>query len=109
MRRKRVRTPSPLGSARDGRPFSYDGSGNPPTLIFGLPDRMKSVPYFINELLNDDGQRSYLVLDPKGELAAMASERRRKASEVKLINPYGVSEVPCDSWNPLGDLDGNQT
>jgi len=105
---------SPLGFDRDGRPASYtagdDGSGNAPTLIFGPPGTSKTVGLVCPELLDEPGKRSYVVLDPKGEICAITSKYRRRVSNVKIINPDGllVAERPdmkSDQWNPLNDLD----
>ena len=62
------------------------------------------------QLLDDDsGKRSYVVIDPKGEICAVTSRFRRTVSEVKIINPYGllVDERPdmkSDGFNALDDL-----
>jgi type IV secretion system protein VirD4 len=105
----------PLGFDKAGNPVSYnetaDGSGNAPTLVFGPPGSFKSVGLIATQLLDDDGgRRSYVVIDPKGELCAITSRFRRRVSDVKIINPYGllVDERPdmaSDCWNPLGDLE----
>ena len=88
---------APLGFDREGKPISYnkgaDGSGNAPTLIFGPPGSYKTVGLICTELLDEPGKRSYVVLDPKGEIAAITSKYRRKvcgADNVKIINPYGL-------------------
>lgn len=107
----------PLGFDGKERPISYnasaDGSGNAPTLIFGPPGSFKTVGLICSELLDEPGKRSYVVLDPKGEICAITSKYRREmggAENVKIINPYGllVDERPdmtSDCWNPLGDLE----
>src|ERR1700674_1357915 len=107
----------PLGFDRDGRPIAYneshDGSGNAPTLVFGPMGSRKSVGLVATQLLDEPGQRSFVVIDPKGEIAAITANYRRRvcgAANVKIINPYGelVSVRPdlvSDKWNPLVDLD----
>lgn len=105
---------SPLGFERAGRPISYnaddDGSGNAPTLILGPQGSAKTVGLVCTELLDEPGLRSFVVFDPKGEICAITSAYRRRVSNVKIINPYGllVDERPdmaSDRWNPLGDLE----
>jgi type IV secretion system protein VirD4 len=105
---------SPLGFERGGRPINYnaddDGSGNAPTLILGPPGSAKTVGLVCTELLDEPGLRSYVVFDPKGEICAITSAYRRRVSDVKIINPYGllVNERPdmaSDRWNPIGDLE----
>jgi type IV secretion system protein VirD4 len=105
----------PLGFDRSGNPIAYnetaDGSGNAPTLVFGPPGSFKTVGLVVPQLLDDDSaRRSYVVIDPKGEITAITSRFRRRVSDVKIINPYGllVNERPdmaSDCWNPLNDLD----
>jgi type IV secretion system protein VirD4 len=105
----------PLGFDRSGNPISYnetaDGSGNAPTLVLGPPGSAKTVGLVVPQLLDDDsGQRSFLVIDPKGEITAITSRFRRRVSDVKIINPYGLltdvrPDLRSDCWNPLGDLD----
>ena len=101
---------SPLGFTKKGEPIDYDG--NAPTLIFGPQGSFKTVGYVCNALLDDDtGKRSYLVLDPKGEVTAITSKFRRslRGHTAKIINPYGVlidqrPDMKSDGWNPIGDL-----
>jgi type IV secretion system protein VirD4 len=101
---------SPLGFTKKNVPIDYDG--NAPTLIFGPQGSSKTVGYVCNVLLDDDtGKRSYLVLDPKGEVCAITSKFRRslRGHTVKIINPYGVlvdqrPDMISDGWNPIGDL-----
>jgi len=79
---------SPLGFDRDGYPISYDG--NAATLIIGPPGSSKSVGIIAPMLLDDPGLRSFVVIDPKGEMAAITSRYRRRVSDVMIINPYGL-------------------
>jgi type IV secretory pathway TraG/TraD family ATPase VirD4 len=79
---------SPLGFDRFGNPISYDG--NAATLIIGPPGSSKSVGIIAPMLLDDPGERSFVVIDPKGEIAAITSRYRRSVSDVKIINPYGL-------------------
>lgn len=105
----------PLGFDRSGNPISYnettDGSGNAPTLVLGPPGSAKTVGLVVPQLLDDDGgRRSYVVICPKGEVTAISSRFRRRVSDVKIINPYGLladerPDMASDCWNPLADLD----
>jgi type IV secretion system protein VirD4 len=102
---------SPLGFTRKGSPVAYDG--NAATLIFGPPGSSKTVGVVVNQLLDEPGRRSFVVIDPKGEVAAITARYRRRvcgAANVKIINPYGLlvdqrPDLKSDRWNPLGDLD----
>jgi hypothetical protein len=105
----------PLGFDRAGKPVDYsardDGNGNAPTVVIGPPGSNKTVGLVVPQLLDDDsGKRSYVVLDPKGEICAITSKFRRTVSDVKIINPYGLladerADMASDGFNPLGDLD----
>ena len=79
---------SPLGFDRNGNPISYNG--NAATLIIGPPGSSKSVGVIVPMLLDDAGLRSFVVIDPKGEAAAITSRYRRTVSDVQIINPYGL-------------------
>ena len=53
---------------------------------------------------------SALVVDPKGENARITARRRGKGAhglgqDVYVLDPFGVSGVPCSSFNPLGEID----
>ena len=79
----------PLGFTKDGKPHAWPGSAA--TLVFGPPGSGKTVKLICNQLLDDDsGKRSYVVIDPKGEVCAITSKFRRKVGDVKIINPYGL-------------------
>jgi len=97
----------PLGFDANGAPLAYHG--DTPTLIFGPPGSFKTVGVIATQLLDDESKRSYVVIDPKGEVCAITSKFRRRVSDAKIINPYQllVAERPdmkSDGWNPLGDL-----
>lgn len=70
----------------------------------------KGVSLIIPNLLLYDG--SALVIDPKGENARITARRRGKGAnghglgqDVHVLDPFGVSGVPCSSFNPLSELD----
>jgi type IV secretion system protein VirD4 len=87
----------PLGFDRSGRPIAYnashDGSGNAPALVFGPQGSRKTVGLIATQVLDEPGERSLIVIDPKGEIAAITANYRRRvcgADNVKIINPYGL-------------------
>lgn len=101
----------PLGFDSKGRPIAC--GGNLPTLIMGAMGSNKTVGHVALQLLDDDsGNRSYIVLDPKGEVCALTCKYRRKVcgkDNVKIINPYGLlakerPDMKSDGWNPLAHL-----
>jgi type IV secretory pathway TraG/TraD family ATPase VirD4 len=77
----------PLGFDRKtGRALAYEG--NAPVLVIGPPGSNKTVGIVMNQLLDDVSGRSYIVMDPKGEVCAVTSRFRRSIGEVK-------SSIPC--------------
>jgi type IV secretion system protein VirD4 len=82
-------------------------SGERHLLVFGLNGAGKSTRFLIENLVTLK-DRSLVVFDVKGELAAQTARTRRKicgAQNVKIINPYGVVGMPSDGYNPLAILD----
>ena len=67
---------SALGFTRKGVPIEYDGNAS--TLIFGPPGSSKTVGVLVNQLLDEPGSRSFVVIDPKGEVAAITARYRRE-------------------------------
>jgi len=94
----------PLGFTRRGKAHAYNGPA--PTVVVAPPGSGKTVKVIANLLLDDDsGRRSYIVIDPKGEVCAITSKLRRKVSAVKVINAYGLltdqrPDMKSDKWNP---------
>jgi hypothetical protein len=87
---------------KTGAPNMFAGERH--LLIFGLNGAGKSTRFLIENLVKLRG-RSIVVFDVKGELAAQTARTRRKFSDVKIINPYGVVGLPSDGYNPLAILD----
>jgi type IV secretory pathway TraG/TraD family ATPase VirD4 len=59
---------------------------------------------------SSSGLRSLYVVDPNGAIGPVTSTHRRRVSDVKIINPFGlhVDErlgMGSSGRNPLGDLD----
>lgn len=66
----------------------------------------KGVSLIVPNLLRYKG--SALVVDPKGENAAITARRRREMGQhVCVLDPFGESGQSSASYNPLGHLDGN--
>jgi type IV secretion system protein VirD4 len=99
-----------LGFEDTGEPIIYEGDA--PVLVLGPPGTKKTTGIVINQLLDDQSRRSYILLDPKGEVCATTSRFRRTLGDVKIINAYGElvdvrPDMASDRWNPLGDLNPN--
>ena len=78
--------------ARRSLNATHDGGGNAPTLILGPPGSKKTVGLVATQLLDEPGKRSFIVVDPKLEIAAITANYRRKVcggNNVKIVNPYG--------------------
>ena len=75
-------------------------------LIHGLNGAGKSTRFLI-ELLATASNRSIVVFDIKGELAWQTAHIRRRYSDVKIINPFGVLRMPSHGYNPLSALNLN--
>jgi type IV secretory pathway TraG/TraD family ATPase VirD4 len=72
--------------------------------LFGVNGAGKSTRVLIDNLVAIR-DRSLVVFDMKGELAAQTPHRaRRRLGDVKIINPYGVVGLPSDGYNPLAAL-----
>lgn len=77
----------------------YRGDGH--TMIIAPPGSGKGQGFVLPNLLTYPG--SMLVVDPKGENAAMTARHRREklGQGVYVIDPFGLSEQPSASFNPL--------
>jgi type IV secretion system protein VirD4 len=75
-------------------------------VLFGLNGAGKSTRFLIELLMTMTG-RSAVVFDIKGELAYQTAAERRRYSNVKIVNPFGVLGMPSDGYNPLSGLDPN--
>jgi type IV secretion system protein VirD4 len=102
--------PIPLGYLSD---LDGDHVGGPlrssterAIVLFGLMGAGKSTRFLIQLLMTMAG-RSMVVIDTKGELAYQTAAERRRYSDVKIINPFGVLGMPSHGYNPLAHLDPN--
>ena len=72
---------------RVGGKIVYEGERH--LLLFGPNGTGKGTRFLIPNLLSIKG-RSILVIDPKGELAAVtAAYRHRAGDDVKILDPFG--------------------
>lgn len=109
------KTPASIGtqgiriglSSESGRPLHYPaGAGH---LITIAPTRTgKGRDVLIPALLEWSG--SCVVVDPKGELAAVTGNFRRRFGEVIVLNPFGIwpaylAALANARYNPLAMLD----
>ena len=98
--------------AQDGVSNKIRYNGERHVLVFGPNGSGKSMRLFVPNLLQMHGARSIVVLDPKGELAAMTAPFRRKVGRVVVLNPFGVftnragyEDLRSEGFNPLASLD----
>jgi type IV secretion system protein VirD4 len=80
-------------------------------LLFGPNGSGKGTRFLMPNLLQMR-DCSMVVIDPKGELAAVTAPYRRTVGEVVIINPFGVlanrpgyDDLKSDGFNPLRTLD----
>src|SRR5208337_381163 len=64
----------------------------------------KGTRFLIPNLLSIE-DRSIVVIDPKGELAAVTADYRRTVGEVVMLNPFNVLGLGSTGFNPLALLD----
>jgi type IV secretion system protein VirD4 len=88
--------------ADTNEPQLYDGERH--ILLFGVNGAGKSTRILIENLVTIQN-RSLVVFDMKGELAAQTMRARRQLGDVKLVNPYNVLDMGSDGYNPLALLD----
>jgi type IV secretion system protein VirD4 len=84
--------------------------GDQHILVFGPNGKGKSTGIVIPHLLQSSGS-SVVVVDPKGELAAVTAEYRRTLGRVVILNPFGVfadrdgyEDMKGGGFNPLAQL-----
>jgi type IV secretion system protein VirD4 len=86
-----------------GGEINYSGERH--LLIFGPNGSGKGTRFLIPNLLTGLTDRSVIVIDPKGELAAVTAAQRCKYGDVIILNPFGVLNIPSAGFNPLAGLD----
>ena len=107
-----VDAPEAVGLGRSlitGRKIRYGGDQH--ILVFGPNGKGKGTRVLMPNLLQMSGS-SLVVVDPKGELAAVTAEYRRTLGRVVIINPFGVladrpryEDLRSNGYNPLARLD----
>jgi type IV secretion system protein VirD4 len=97
------------GPEQFGERQRYSGERN--LLLFGPNGSGKGTRFLMPNLLQMR-DCSMVVIDPKGELAAVTAAYRRTVGEVVIINPFGVladrpgyADLKSDGYNPLLALD----
>ena len=85
-----------------GGKIPYQGERH--LLLFGPNGTGKGTRFLIPNLLTIK-DRSIVVIDPKGELAAVTADYRRTVSDVVMLNPFGVLGLGSEGFNPLAALD----
>jgi type IV secretion system protein VirD4 len=92
-----------------GKRVIFEGRTAPHLLLLGPNGSGKGTRLLIPSLLELTG-RSIVVIDPKGELAAVTAAWRRTVGEVVILNPFGLltdryRDLISAGFNPLAALD----
>jgi type IV secretion system protein VirD4 len=120
-----LRLTLPTASETPQNPFLgyFVGAGGKPTrdalryhgqkhlLTFGTPGANKSMGLVVPNLIQL--RRSAIVIDLKGQLAAITYRHRAAMGRVVVVNPFGEltdlrPELASDGWNPMAQLDPAQ-
>ena len=76
-----------------GGAISLRYKGGKHLLSFGTPGANKSTGLVVPNLAHLP--RSMIVIDPKGELAAITARKRARWGSVIVLNPFGVFAIGC--------------
>src|SRR5277367_6495482 len=88
-------------TGRTGDKIVYGGERH--LLLFGPNGTGKGTRFLIPNLLSIK-DRSIVVIDPKGELAAVTADYRRTVGDVVMLNPFNVLGLGSAGFNPLALL-----
>ena len=93
-------------NGRVGRPLFFKGQTH--LMSYGGSGSGKSTSLVVPNLMTL--RRSMIVMDPKGQLAAITGRRRREMGRVIIVNPFRVlterlPHLKSEGWNPLAQLD----
>ena len=81
--------------------------GEKHVLVFGPNGKGKGTRILIPNLLQMRGNRSIVVVDPKGELAAVTAPFRRTLGRVVVLNPFNVVRAEFDGFEDLASCGYN--
>ncbi len=89
-----------------GKPFFFKGQTH--LMSFGGSGSGKSTSLVVPNLMTL--RRSMIVIDPKGQLAAITARARARMGRVIILNPFKVlterlPHLKSEGWNPLLQLD----
>jgi type IV secretion system protein VirD4 len=91
-------------SGRATRELRYRGDRH--MLLFGPTGSGKTRRFLIPNLLMALEDQSVIVIDPKGELAAItAAYRRSLGHQVVILNPFNIRDFGSQGFNPLASTD----
>jgi type IV secretion system protein VirD4 len=97
-------TDEQAGAVDRNAPVLYPGERH--ILLFGVNGAGKSTRILIENLACQLRNRSLVVFDIKGELAAQTMRARaRLGDDVKLVNPHNLHNMGSHGFNPLALLD----
>jgi type IV secretion system protein VirD4 len=89
---------------RAPNPIEYKGERH--VLVFGPNGSGKAVRFLLPNLLRGLDDQSVIVIDPKGQAAAVTARHRRDLGHnVVILNPFNVLGMESVGFNPLATLD----